>query len=155
MESIIQGFKHLLTVLAGVSLLSAPTVKPSPNPSIIPPKPQIKSNQPIKPDFETISGNYSYLGQDLHYKAGFPKDGGEVTGEVNGLCNGSTHGIFGGGEGGKIEGKLSADCGIGFIRQKVGVSYNGKLYPQKRLMEINWEGEIPYFGDHGSFSYNY
>ncbi len=157
MESLLNGIKHLLVAISGAlviavphSAVSNPTPTPNTTDTII-----IASKSAELEKLITISGSYTYIGQELRYSVNTPKSGGEISGEVSGLCNGSTEGKFEGGEGGKIEGRASADCGIGFIRQKVNVSYTGRLFPEKKLMEINWNGQIPYFGDHGSFSYSY
>ncbi len=102
-----------------------------------------------------ISGSATYLGMSVHYNIETLKTGGNITGTVGGLCSGTTQGNYSGGEGGSIKGKATAVCGVGIIKQNINIGYTGRLFPQKRVVQINWQGSIPQLGNHGSFSYNY
>jgi len=157
MEAILTGIKHIFVAIAGAALLAAPkpvSHTPTPSPT---PTPSSSINQTVNANNDqiTVSGSYTYLGQEISYNVNVPKKGGKFNGSVSGLCNGTTLGTFDGGEGGKIQGTAVADCGFGFLGQSINLTYTGKLYPEKRSMKIDWTGEIPHFGNSGSFSYNY
>ena len=111
--------------------------------------------KPLPDEQVTASGEYTYLGQSITYSFNFPKNGGTVSGSVGGVCNGPVTGKFEGGNGGKISGKISGSCGVGILSQNIQADYSGKAYLNTDKIDINWEGNIPFFSNLGSFTLNF
>lgn len=148
MNNIILGFKNLtLGIVATVAAASStlPIIKPQNIPS---PKPSPVNIQ----DTVTRSGQYSYNGYTLKYIVNVPKRGGPITGNFEGVCTGPITGKFAGPEGGKVEGEARANCKIAIFNYNLKAVYSGKLYLKQGKLDVNWEGQIPYTDNKGSFT---
>lgn len=86
----------------------------------------------------TVSGDYSFLNQSIHYSFQFPKQGGAVSGGFNGVCQGSITGNYAGGEGENVNGDVSGDCSVAFIKQPVKATYAGKVFLKEGKVDVNY-----------------
>lgn len=155
MDIFVQGIKHLLAVISGVTLLVFPHNSPPPNlPSPAPILQQRMATPSLNPsDMITISGEYTYMKQGVHYSLIMPKAGGDISGTFSGLCNGSIGGQYGGGEGGSIKGKTSGDCSVAFLHQPLNITYSGNIWPNQGKLSLDWEGQMGPLGQNkGSFT---
>lgn len=147
MDNLILGFKSIaLSLIATLTALSHTGVAPSPSPT---PEPSPDKNTIIR------SGEYSYSNYTLKYTLRIPKNGGDISGYFSGVCTGPITGKYEGGEGGKVEGRAEANCKIVILKYDLKATYSAKLYLKEGKADINWEGEIPYTPNKGSFTANF
>ncbi|MBI3486189.1 hypothetical protein HY025_04615 [Candidatus Daviesbacteria bacterium] len=152
MFNLFNGFQKLsLSVVAALSSIVAS------QPAVVAKAP-VKTPSPVATviqDTVTKSGEYNYSGQSIKYIVNFPKQAGKITGNLSGTCSGPIDGNFDGKEGGQIEGKVSASCQVAFLKQDFVVNYSGKLYLKDGRADLNWQGNIPFTENHGSFTLNF
>lgn len=149
------GIFHLmkyfvLVVAAVVGVTSSPSASPLP---FLTPTPSstalIHSQQTSTTQPQTqvriikSVGTYQGFGQTITYTFQFPAQGGQVSGTFTGTsCDGMVDGVYDGGEGGIVKGNIKGNCKLLIIPIPLSATYEGKLYPSKGKVDINYEGGL-------------
>lgn len=154
MDNLILGIKYLILSTTTAIVTAVSSAVPMQQEEIINPTPEptpVVAGQ----DIVTREGEYSYKGYALKYSINVPQKGGTISGSFSGVCEGPITGTFDGKEGGKVEGEAKAICKVAILTFDLKAKYDGALYLKTGKVDINWEGEIPYTQNKGSFTVNF
>lgn len=101
------------------------------------------------------SGEVQEYGQKVRYELSFHKKGGEVKGTIGGACNGPIDGNFDGKNAGLINGTITGNCQVGIFKQNINATYRGSVHLSTGIIDITWNGNVPFSNGSGSFTLNF